>query len=75
MLIGNPEFNYSVSGPLKNALDWLSRVKGPNAWEKKPIAIIGCAAGMSGSLRSLYELKKVLEYHGGIVLGKECNIA
>ena len=44
VIFGCPEYNYSVSGPLKNMLDWVSRVKG-GLFDKKPIAIIGCAAG------------------------------
>ena len=67
IIIANPEYNYSISGALKNAIDWVSRVKG-NPWEKKPVAIIGCSAGMSGGMRSLYELKKILEMFNAFIL-------
>ena len=73
IVIANPEYNYSVSGALKNAIDWVSRVKG-NPWEKKAVAIIGCSAGPSGGLRSLYELKKILGFFNASILNKECNI-
>ena len=74
ILIGCPEYNGSVSGALKNAIDWVSRVKG-NPWERKPVAIIGCTAGNSGSIRSLYELKKILKYFDALTLEKECLIS
>ena len=55
IIIGSPEFNYSITGPLKNAIDWVSRVKG-NPWDNKPVAIICCTASHLGGLRSIYEL-------------------
>ncbi len=69
ILIGCPEYNYSISGALKNALDWVSRVT-DNPWNQKPVAIIGCTAGPSGGLRAIEELVKVLESFGAHVLPK-----
>ena len=59
ILIGCPEYNFSISGALKNALDLVSRVSG-NPWQQKPVAIIGCTAGPSGGLRAIEELVKIL---------------
>ena len=73
ILIGCPEYNFSISGALKNAIDWVSRIK-ENPWEKKAVAIIGCTAGQSGGLRSIYELRKIVEMFGALILNKECNI-
>jgi len=73
ILIGCPEYNYSISGALKNAIDWISRVQ-PNPILKKPIAIIGCTAGPSGGVRAIYELRKVLSFFDPLILNKECNI-
>ena len=50
MVIASPEYNYSVSGALKNAIDWLSRVQ-PSPFDKKPISIISAVAGGSGGAR------------------------
>ena len=47
VLISGPEYNKSISGVLKNALDWVSRVEG-NPWTGKPVAIMSAAAGRSG---------------------------
>ncbi len=47
VIIASPEYNYGVSGVLKNALDWVSRVEG-NPWEDKPVAVMSAAAGRGG---------------------------
>ena len=73
ILIGCPEYNFSISGALKNAIDWVSRVK-TNPWQKKPVAIIGCTAGPSGGVRAIYDLRKVLMAFDAYILTKECNI-
>ena len=73
VIFGCPEYNYSVSGPLKNMLDWVSRVKG-GLFDKKPIAIIGCAASPSGGMRATYELRKTMIFFNGLVLNKEVHI-
>ena len=73
ILIGCPEYNYSISGALKNAIDWVSRIQ-TNPWQKKPVAIIGCTAGQSGGVRAIYDLRKVLMAFDAYILTKECNI-
>ena len=74
ILIGCPEYNFSISGALKNALDWVSRVT-KNPWHQKPVAIIGCTAGPSGGLLAIDELTKILESFSAHVLSKQCLIA
>ncbi|XP_021819230.1 NADPH:quinone oxidoreductase-like [Prunus avium] len=56
ILFASPEYNYSVSAPLKNALDWASRP--PNVWGDKAAAIISASGGSGGS-RSQYHLRQI----------------
>lgn len=62
ILISTPEYNYSIPGVLKNALDWGSRPYGDNAWDNKPVAIMGASAGMQGTSRAQYHLRQVFVY-------------
>lgn len=62
VLIATPEYNYSIPGVLKNALDWGSRPYGDNAWDNKPVAIMGASAGMQGTSRAQYHLRQVFVY-------------
>ncbi len=59
LLIATPEYNYSFSGVLKNALDWGSRPSGDNAWDNKPVGILGASPGMFGTARAQYHLRQV----------------
>ncbi len=58
ILIATPEYNYSVPGVLKNAIDWASRPYWDNAFDKKPVAIISASVGMLGSPRAQYHLRQ-----------------
>ncbi len=58
ILIATPEYNYSIPGVLKNAIDCASRPYGDNAFEHKPIAIMGASIGMTGSARAQYHLRQ-----------------
>lgn len=60
LLIVTPEYNYSIPGVLKNAIDWASRPYGDNAWLGKPAAIMGASTGKFGSARAQYHLRQVL---------------
>lgn len=62
ILFVTPEYNYSIPGVLKNAIDWASRPYGQNAWEQKPAAIIGASGGALGTSRAQYHLRQVLVY-------------
>jgi chromate reductase len=58
LLIATPEYNYSVPGVLKNAIDWASRPHGDNAFEGKPVAIMSASIGMLGGARAQYHLRQ-----------------
>ncbi len=57
-----PEYNYSVSGVLKNAIDWASRPYGDSAWEGKPAAIMGVSGGAIATARAQYDLRKSMVF-------------
>jgi chromate reductase len=58
ILFATPEYNYSISGVLKNAIDWGSRPYGQSAWKGKPVAIMGASAGILGTARAQYHLRQ-----------------
>jgi len=62
ILIATPEYNYSVPGVLKNAIDWASRPHGDNAFEGKPVAIMSASTGMLGGARAQYHLRQMFVY-------------
>src|SRR5262249_2756494 len=71
ILIATPEYNSSIPGQLKNALDWASRPKGENALWGKPAAVVGASTGMFGAMWSQAETRKVLGASGARVLDLE----
>ena len=56
ILLVTPEYNYSVPGVLKNAIDWASRPYGDSAWNGKPVALMGATVGTLGTARAQYHL-------------------
>jgi chromate reductase len=58
ILIATPEYNYSVPGVLKNAIDWASRPYGNNVWDGKPVALMGASPGSQGTARAQYHLRQ-----------------
>lgn len=62
ILFVTPEYNYSVPGVLKNALDWASRPYGDSAWNGKPTAIMGASVGALGTARAQYHLRQILVF-------------
>jgi chromate reductase len=60
ILFATPEYNYSLPGGLKNAIDWASRPYGESAWRGKPAALMGASAGSLGTARAQYHLRQVL---------------
>ena len=62
ILIVTPEYNYSVPGVLKNAIDWASRPYGDSAWNAKPVAIMGASVGMLGTGRAQYHLRQMFVF-------------
>jgi chromate reductase, NAD(P)H dehydrogenase (quinone) len=62
VLIVTPEYNYSVPGVLKNAIDWASRPYGDSAWNGKPAAIMGASVGAIGTARAQYHLRQMFVF-------------
>ncbi len=58
ILIATPEYNYSIPGVLKNAIDWASRPYGDSAWQGKPVGIMGASVGALGAARAQYHLRQ-----------------
>ena len=57
-----PEYNYSIPGGLKNALDWVSRPPASSPLRNKPIGLVGAATGMSGTIRAQSHMRQILVY-------------
>jgi chromate reductase len=57
-----PEYNYSIPGGLKNALDWVSRPPDQSPLRGKPVGMVGAASGMSGTIRAQTHLRQMLLY-------------
>jgi chromate reductase len=62
VLFVTPEYNYSVPGVLKNAIDWASRPYGDSAWNGKPAAIMGASIGTIGTARAQYHLRQMMVF-------------
>jgi chromate reductase len=60
VVIAAPEYNYSIPGCLKNALDWVSRPVATAPLRAKPVGIVGAASGMSGTIRAQTHLRQML---------------
>jgi chromate reductase, NAD(P)H dehydrogenase (quinone) len=75
VLIATPEYNHSLPGQLKNALDWASRPAGQSALNGKPAVAIGASKSMFGGVWAQAELRKVLAAMGGRVVEAELPVA
>lgn len=75
VLFATPEYNSSIPGGLKNAVDWASRPKGEAALLNKPAAVVGASTSMFGALWAQAELRKVLAASGARVLDSELAVA
>jgi chromate reductase len=62
ILIASPEYNYSIPGVLKNAIDWGSRPHDDNAFDGKPVAVMSASLGKFGGARVQYHLRQVFVY-------------
>jgi chromate reductase, NAD(P)H dehydrogenase (quinone) len=74
VLIATPEYNSSLPGQLKNALDWASRPFPDNALRNKPVAVIGASAGAFGAVWAQAEARKVLSAIGARVIDAELPV-
>jgi chromate reductase, NAD(P)H dehydrogenase (quinone) len=68
VLFATPEYNWSIPGVLKNAIDWASRPLASNPLRNKPVVVIGASTGAFGAVWSQAELRKVLSATGARVL-------
>ena len=75
ILIATPEYNSSIPGQLKNAIDWASRPRGAAAIANKPVAVIGTGTGSFGGVWAQAELRKVLGTAGARVVDGELAVA
>jgi chromate reductase len=74
VLFATPEYNHSIPGALKNALDWASRPLATNPFRDKPVAVVGSSTGLFGAVWSQAELRKVLAAMGARVLDAELAV-
>lgn len=74
VIISTPEYNGSISSPLKNTIDWLSRIK-PNAWAGKKILLVGASPGKMGAVLGLWHSRQPLERLGGFVFPKMYGVS
>jgi chromate reductase len=74
ILVATPEYNGSIPGPLKNALDWASRPFPDNALRGKPAAVVGASTGLFGAVWAQAEVRKVLNVIGADVLDGEVPV-
>jgi len=69
-LVATPEYNYSIPGVLKNAIDWVSRPPKTCALRKKPVGIMGASGGESGTIRSQLALRQIFVYTDSYVMAQ-----
>lgn len=69
LLIATPEYNYSIPGVLKNAIDWASRPP-EQPFDGKPVALIGASAGAAGTARAQYHLRQVFVFLNGHIINR-----
>ncbi len=74
ILFATPEYNASVPGQLKNAVDWLSRPYATSALRNKPVAVVGASTGAFGAVWAQAELRKVLATAGARVAEGEVAV-
>ncbi|MCK8463950.1 NAD(P)H-dependent oxidoreductase [Aliiroseovarius sp. S1339] len=75
VVISTPEYNKMLSGVLKNALDWVSRMK-PHPWDGKPVAVMSAAAGRAGGDRAQTSLVSAMTpFQPRLIIGPEIAVA
>jgi chromate reductase len=74
VLFATPEYNSSIPGSLKNALDWVSRPVATNPLRNKPVAVVGASTGAFGAVWAQAELRKVLAAVGARVIEGEVAV-
>jgi len=74
VLVATPEYNHSIPGGLKNALDWASRPHSENPLRNKPALVVGASTGLFGAVWAQAEARKVLAAIGARVIDRELPI-
>jgi chromate reductase, NAD(P)H dehydrogenase (quinone) len=75
ILFSTPEYNGSIPGGLKNAVDWASRPRLEGVLRNKPVAVVGASTGQFGALWAQHDLKRILGVSGARVVGTEIPFA
>ncbi len=79
VIISSPEYNHSIPGILKNALDWASRSEegksSKEAFKGKKFAIMSASPGKNGGARGLVHLREIIEDCGGVVLAEQVSVS
>ena len=75
VLIATPEYNHSVPGQLKNAIDWVSRPFATTVLRGKPVAVVGASTGAFGAVWAQAELRKILRAAGARVVDAELPLS
>ena len=70
VLISTPEYNYSVPGVLKNAIDWVSRPYGYDAFDSKPVGLMSASTGQIGGARAQYHLRQSFVFLNAFTINK-----
>jgi chromate reductase len=74
VLVATPEYNHSIPGQLKNALDWMSRPLAESPLRNKPTAVVGASTGLFGAVWAQAEARKVLAAVGARVIDRELPV-
>jgi len=74
VLFSTPEYNHSIPGQLKNAVDWLSRPLAESPFRNKPVGVVGASTGLFGAVWAQAELRKVMGALGARVLDEELPV-
>ena len=74
VLFSTPEYNHSIPGVLKNALDWLSRPLADSPLRGKPVGVVGASTGLFGAVWAQADLRKVLSAMGARVADRELPV-
>ena len=74
VLFSTPEYNHSIPGALKNALDWISRPLAQSPLRGKPVAVVGASTGLFGAVWAQAEVRKVLGAIGARVVDRELPV-
>lgn len=70
IIIVTPEYNRSIPGVLKNMIDWTSRPYGDNAWDGRPVGVMGASVGPLGTAVAQYHLKQILTHLNAHIMGQ-----